>query len=1080
MKINKLGFFLYIIMFFSITFGANSNAFAASPNESSVCHSNSLQPYSFEICKEDVAFRIYFQFFPEIWTNAIFNFIKLNNAEEFINDPELVSNNQYLKFSYSFKEIFKQLENMVHIIFIIYFIYFTLINIIKSIENGNFLKSDWNIKDSIIGFGLSFLLLSKIGGVFIAQILLMIFVLAGNGLANFVFGYYLFSISEAFDIDNATDQAKTNYFEHNHFFANNYINDFTKINLCKQISEQYNIEMIGSDLDKAYFDENKACFISENKAIVNNIDTYVDPDFSKINPFIHYNTKRLFKTDDVKNSIISSINFNNTTNDYCSTKTFTPLFNCGTLNLTVPNIYNNVLINNFISQKFYDVTNNVISNLLSKDEIDYSLIYSGWLEIENYSKVQIEKIKSLSDDDILKKLDPSYVLAYRNIVEGDNSLLKETAYNYHQLVLNALMSGNLELSDENDNLKLTKSNISNFLSISDKTSDLALMIQEYLCLSDPKDLDNSFRFLKKINEGEDNQASNARCIDFKNNKVFGLKNDGTQYTNKELSTLKEELFEKIKKYHKSLIDEIYNKRTEVEKSYIKTIYTLSNQNELIELRKKGWLYYGSYIIALGKKADTNNINKINLLNSVYFKNENYNEKFISNDIYNLDYGYSKKYKELNSKSNLFSDLGKDYNTPSDYVDKRLWQKEILSNNSNEFLNGNFSITDYLILFINPVKPLKESLGIVDDSKILFSFDKGIIDKCSTDPTSCPMPTQNPFINLSNLGHYYINAAAGYFTAIAAPAFIMKSGKQNIIDKGSLIKDPLKKGGSIEDGKTIFKSKWKTFGLDIVTSILSTISFFVIIMLIVGLLFAYILPLLPFIYYMTGFLSLFTLFLSLMFLIILFSINLIRYNDNKREILNFITSHLLIILLKPIFMLASFIFIYAVFSVVIFFFNITVGYVISETQNTGTFLSILSSMISLFVMGVILYVIIDNMFTIMQNSYNNFFEIIEVRNAASDNATNNALKNSLSSDNLLQTVIGYQIFSSLTDKAKNQFGPSYGDIKKQAKQFSKNRLTLYESLLEKYGDDSSEEFLRMYKYHIQKDSRRYGKIDKEFE
>lgn len=1079
---NKI--FSSILLIFTLAF--SSFSIGAESQEESPCTSESLVPFSVEICKEDVSFRIFYQLFPELWENVIFNIYDFKNINELKNDPSLVSNNQYLKFSYSFKKIFEHFNTLIYLIVFVNIVYLSVVTIIKNMENGNFLESDWKFKDVFKGYASSFFMLIPVGGLFIIQIVLMFILLFSIALGNFVFGYILFETSEGYVKNDDGKNNNINHFEHNYFFSNNYVNDLTKINLCRQVSSQYNIQKIGSIIDQQEFAKNKACYIAEDKAKVDSFNITM-PDFKSDNPFLKYSTKKFMVSDTGSNLIASKLDFGALGSENCEISV--PVdsnYLCGELNITVPNIENNIIINDIVKYEFYKQASSVMIQLNSSD-FSEKIIYDGWINIENKIKSEIEKIKKENDNSLIKKINPQYVTSYRMLEESDYSMIQEVSYVYHQLILNYALSGKVEvtankkylfgfLDDFNFN---TNSNISNFKNILDESDDLALLIQEYNCLENSKDLNNSYSFLNKINGKSNNDASNARCIDFKNNRIMGLKPDGTTYDKSEIQSKKDEVIKEIKSKHKKLVNSIYQKRTNVEKSYLKSLFYLSNNKKLSSIRKKGWLAYASFILNINKEYEKNNINKIALLNSVYFQNENYNEKYISNDIYDLKLDYSKNYSEYN-KYNVFAELGKEYNVPSEFIDKKLWQKEILSNNVNEFNNGNFSIREYFNLIINPIKPLKEAMGIRND-EILLSFDENLNQLCSKDASQCPMPTQNPFIQLSNLGHYYINASIGYFTAITVPVLIIKKNKNDISKSGKYIEDPFDPlGGEISDKQkeknTNFNANKKQKALDFISQFLSFLNYAMVLMLIAGVIFAYVLPLMPFLYYMIGFLSYFILFFAMLFVILIFAILLIRYHESKKEIYGFMKNYLLVILFKPSFMVISFAFIFVFYTAVIFFINLTIGEILSYLETDGLIMSIFSSMISLFILSFILYIITNKIFDMFEEIYDHFFNILDISNSTQDSDAAQALKESSSTDGLIKAILGYSIFNSLTKKAQNyNFGKSYKLLKKEAEFYSSNRLDLLTELREKNPKMNITDIKKLYDDEIEKNPQLYGKI-----
>jgi hypothetical protein len=291
--------------------------------------------------------------------------------------------------------------------------------------------------------------------------------------------------------------------------------------------------------------------------------------------------------------------------------------------------------------------------------------------------------------------------------------------------------------------------------------------------------------------------------------------------------------------------------------------------------------------------------------------------------------------------------------------------------------------------VNPIGSIKKALGM-GDSGWFMDVDTDLAAICASNPVECPIPKQNPFIQLNAVGHYFITNATAYYTTVLAVSIIPHIySKRNT---SQLEQDELKsmyKDGTVgeisdvsdeaSDAAKKSKSIKKKFGIiDMLSAFIEFLNVFMFFILLSGIMMAYLIPLLPFFYFLIGFLNWFVLIIKLFFVAPVWAAYYINYEENKEKLNSFLKNQLLEVILKPLFMVASLIFIWSLYAALIFFINMTITPILKSLYTDGLIMSIISTIILSVLFLFIIYILTSKVFDILNDVYVKMFAAIESR------------------------------------------------------------------------------------------------------
>jgi hypothetical protein len=1063
---------------------------------------NEVSKFDYSICEDDISFRVFYEMFPTIWESSFFKFIELDHAGKFKDDPTFYQNTQSLKFSILFENIFSYFINISLMVIFSIIVYYSFIGLIKSLEDGEFLGRDWDIKDIIKSSLIVSLLLIPVGDIFFIHFLILLIVVCAISLANYMYGFYLSELASFGFDDIKSDVSKideSSMTGHNKFYAYSYINNLSKIETCKNQSTQFQIDKNSARFDTNLFNNTFQCLSPDDGVLtVDNSYNFEKNEFKKDTPsFFNYGfVDYLNEKGQVKTKTANSITFGSKYTENCI---IGEPYTCGSLNVVVPNFNNNELIKYFLYDEFDSIVFDVIKGIDINNSSNEKIINSGWESL--YAKT-IDLTKSYLDDnknDIDTKVDKKYIIAYRMIYEDSHKLLRELSYSYHQMIRNYFFIGNVELESKekftNDFvytrggtvIPISKTELSSridtksFISYYDQIKVLSYLAQEYTCLHNYNSKQDSYRFTQKIKNNMWNSSSSNQCIDYRDMSVFGLNDDGSIYNDKKTKKRRHEIREEFKKIHNVISLSIYKNLTSVENSFLDSMRILRDESIYKELRQKGWLSFATNLMKINESENIVNKLRTKLVNSSNFNKINYDEKMISNDVQELDDNLSEDYPNFINENNIWSKYYLEKDEIGNYLDISEWSNDLLTSNNTSFIDGTIGISDYLSIIVNPLKPLKEAIGL-QDGKYFLNLDENLKKDCIEDISKCPIPKNNPFIQLNKVGHYFIQTATSYYSMVISMYFITmpikafkkreylqnaQTGKKS--DANSITNEAKK---SIGNGSSK-SSSILGFLFDSLSSIVERLSSIMAIVLLLGLVLAYLIPVIPLIYYIVAFLSWFLLVIQILFISPIWVAYLLKSSDNKREINMFAVNYGLQILLKPLFMVISLVFIWSFYTVIVFFINITIFPLLMDLQMDGVILSIISSIILVTVLTYVLVVVTIRVFSLFNDLYDKIFEMLGINSQNGESNDSKGVVSSVTGSDLIQAFVGYQLYSSSVDKLSGiNMGSKFKDLKLAAKNHAINRVGLYDAIMKDPEIADSKKMEKYFEY-IKGNPKDYG-------
>lgn len=1026
---NKFKFISLIVFTLSFCF----NVSAATLEDCGTNNTNNVKTHDYSICEEDLSFRTLYEFFPDIWDESFFPIFELEYVENLSNDEDFLKKTQYLKFSNIFKKILTSILNISTFCIFLLIMYKSMIAIFNSLENGKFLGGRWKPSTAIKAGSITMFLLLPVGdGIMMINLIVLLLATLAISIANYFYGFYLSTIDVLSknttieqivnDKENKLKNKSTeDLIGHNAFYASYYLDNITKIEMCRQRTAQYLLEDKESEIHDYNIEQNFTCAAPET-----NVASYFytnKPNFSDFDyeSFIDYRMSKLTSVDDTDYMTTSSIMFSRDNTKEFNCREF-ETYECGEIKLNIPISKNNEIINVFLKNDFFNITNNTISSLTNDEGANYTSITSGWSAIKEAAINKITAAFNTDNDSIARK-----ILNEDGSIK-DNYLFKHTSYVYHTLILNSILVGHIDLQTKKyensvSNVFGSYTNIAPFLENYNDIKELAYLVQEYHCMVNSSDLDGTINLREKILNNAEIKKASFRCLSSKNLNninvdIFGTKlNEFAEggFTVSELKTKEDEIIN----LYNELKTKIYYHREAVEMAFIDSISEYSNSSFLVELRKKGWLTFGSYLLQLNKEININQGIKKGFVNNINFNISKINPKMISKDIYVEDEKKSSLYKELTERSNPILKLSGDTRVESSYyMDSSLKTKYALENHLDKDNSDTSVLMEHLKTFINPIGAIKDALGMTDNSGWLMNESIDYTALCETDISKCPIPKENPFIQLNTVGHYFVNNATAYFGAV----IILSSGSQLYQKTTNLEKRSYddvarnetagsfdKKAKEISDKrKSLKKTKNKYALLDLLSQFLSLMNTFMFFILLAGLVMAYLIPLLPFLYFLVGFLNWFVLVVKVFLISPVWAAFFINYDENKDRIIKFMKAQSLEILLKPVFLVCSMIFVWSLYSAIIFFINMTILPMLNSMTSDGFIMSMISGILLSVVFLFIIYIITSKIFDIMNEVYVKIFEAIEVQVSRDDEDNFN---------DLLQ----YFVAKELLESGKKGFG-----------------------------------------------------------
>ena len=357
--------------------------------------------------------------------------------------------------------------------------------------------------------------------------------------------------------------------------------------------------------------------------------------------------------------------------------------------------------------------------------------------------------------------------------------LKKVSYIYHQLILNSLTSGLSFQTYENDgfwnsvlslfreNFEKDYDNFNAFERDWSQVKSLAKKIQKNHCQLNSSNLNNSYMFLDRLNKSSFlGGGTSVRCVDFDSMQVYGVDSEGEPI--EKLVALKQSvnLVKEIEEDFKEITQEIFNRRVAVEMSFINSLREMQDENLLNDIRKRGWLTMPSYIMEFSKNIKVNNTYIKALIGSNGFKPLGMERNMVSYEIMGDPTIFNNAFISYTGLSNVFKMFIEQKKENNIYDNNATFTQSLIESDKEKFLRGDQNLTEYIFTTLNPIEPLKETIGL-DMVENLTDVDENLalIEECQKDIDKCPIPKKDPIVELNRYGHYLINNSLQYFAIL---------------------------------------------------------------------------------------------------------------------------------------------------------------------------------------------------------------------------------------------------------------------------------------------------------------------------
>lgn len=987
-----------------------------------------INAYSFEICKEDTSFNMVYSLLGFLYDEYVFplGYTKHINQEKTA-EVQAESTQYYQRFGIIFKDIFRAMNYITMVVLFFLLAYFSVAAIFNSAK-GDFLGETWDKQASLKRVMIGGILLTPINGISVIQILILNLSLISISGANFVVSGFLGfmennipEIAEEGEFDKVIDsEAETSiYFD----YALMDLKKLTKIAICRNRTSEYLLEK------KITTNDNMEDFIKCNSPSHDSI-----PIESEDSGFIRYQYINKYK--DQGNYFTGGINFGNTVGKTCN-RDFTEEYSCGGLNF--PNLS--------INLKDYEKNNYEVDRIILSiaNNIEYSTsmneqIFKEWKGFWKY----------LSEDSDYFK---------RKSIATKTSKRKIASYYFHQMIQThltvGLAFGNVEAVSNNGTVDVSLKNTNN-LPIKEKiqfANEIAKKIESLNCVGDFTKLIKTKNAAKKLKDKTDSTQVISECLYHNANgdiDVLGLINGELPYINQET---KEEDVAKIKQYIKDTIDDseieirkVVNKLYMIKKSVMDSFQasiehyerledTSSSHfknNILVQARQLGWGSFGSLMRRIIQEKDGESKLKKSLLEGVHYE-ENMTSSMVSLDIP----------QENRKYPNLKNDLDKMFN--SFYNNRKLNKIEDLS------------INKYLDSYIEQSQSLETGTGVSSDdffSKIMTSpvriietfktnlgmgkfSDKGneVLVECIKGNGQCGIPLIHPMETITKLGKDLIALSAGIFAFSITESMVMsKINEKRIENIDKETKEKEKSGGI--SGKKKRSSPLNKMGSigkllngNIFSYIVDILMAFFWMLMIIGFVAAYVLPLVPFFIFTIALIG---------WVIILFQILIIsniwivlffqpRSQGENREGIQAAYNATMQLLLRPALITASLILGWWLFSILIMVVNLSIGPLFATITSEEHLMGLINVTFGLSFYVIIIYIILRIAFKLIEELPKKVFAVLGVTAESEDQEQFR---------NLAEALIGYQVVQNVTkgsvQKSREKEKEIYKELKERRK------------------------------------------------
>lgn len=657
---------------------------------------------------------------------------------------------------------------------------------------------------------------------------------------------------------------------------------------------------------------------------------------------------------------------------------------------------------------------------------------------EKYSPIIIslkEKIKSNIENELKKDSD----------VSSDLDLKYNAVFIYHQYVFNNLMGayyredkpdrrgrGGSTISTNRENLSKPTSFAEEL--ISDFSAPAADYLEKSHCARFWEEVKNSRETMRKIKASMDVKSEKIENISMECLKIKSPEESDTGDFDIVFNTINNEFInadenpdfaenkafkDKAVEYHKSKIAPEAENLSKI-KQYTLALWffvareavlaSISDINkdaadEIIptQIRKQGWAGLGGYMLQIS--ANQQNANKMynQILENIEWGGE-YEEKesdFVNkkafknkgDDQSNVDNNYEKTFENMNWNSYL-----------SQTSKKLVNQSGVVETIEDDSIDIDFleNIEDMLTY---PMDYLEKASGIENNDRSL----REAIKECSSNGT-CKISEVHPLNALMQFGHELVTLSTTLLITEVVASSIASIDNE---DKSSgKITNKLK-----SFAKKISFISYLTGIASVVATVLEVLYPLTVTLLFVGILFAYIVPTLPYVAFTIVFINWIVLIVELMISMPIWLIFFVLTNKDGtaktdvKMLWNFYGQ----LLLKPAFVVISLIVGWSISSISLYIINMTLfSSSIGSSLNGSVFTGIIDLVMFYVIYIIIVFVLLRQSFSVINNLTDTMFQRINIQSTGDSN-----MIQQLDLEKVLQTAAITNVIENLSKNVKDQ-------------------------------------------------------------
>ena len=1042
---NKIATILMIFFVFAFSnVVAIEDSGSSTSTTSSVEHENCgldddglIDPFDHSICKDDIAFSVIFDNFRYVYEDYIFQIFDFDYLEDLSSLEEGVSSK--LRVSNLMSEIFITLVD-ISIVFIMgIIIYNIIIGIFSTLSDGEFMGRQFNTKKNLYYYLAGIFLLIPIGDFFVIHIIIFILITIAILPANFIYTYFLYSIMISMSpVSTDTAEIDDSQYNHNYFYAARQADFLTNMHLCKKMTSSYYFSDYRDRYTDLFLQDYNQCNTPQNSSFYydNVSGSRDDVDFLNYT----YAERDQFYGD-TGYGFYDSVEFGKfyhpescDNNDYGENLSS---FNCGQIKMAEINLQFMPDIK-IMQDEFIQSIRSTISSMVG-DNYNYDTVKNN---LESFLSSYRERMIEIDENGL------AYTSEVRDIA-GDyvSGITKDKVdvrivFYYHQALLNHLNIGTTiyepvysGTSDEGN--RIIYQNTSFF---DNAFSDLNRVSEDILnitCAPAIRDIKSTLDMVDA--EDVDSNEKSSICLNLSDGSVYGedmgyqdvddMEPEEVGALSGEIRNNIESLIDDSKNRYVAVIERIKNNRDTIERSLVQSIINLNLKdtneelNRLIKARQQGFMSFPSIMMMMDDYYSMQEKVRRDFAFS-YKTIRNYGDGNLismdqdpastATDEEDKD-GYKNNFESHKVNNDFLTDYKNQFYDPK-YVnaeDDRTMESIARDGNMLDFI-GN------MVDNLNPIKTLAGALNVQRDG--VFLDDEINYGEVCSDPSKfhlCPMPKTNPLVSFNEVGLTFFFqgvklTTVSFLPSITTWALNRKGAKFTRSNEGT----------NIGKGKNLSKKTGSGFSkvmdqfaeiLKLFSNLLLTIG---VVLMFLGLVLAFMIPLVPFIFLLINFIEWIILSFNLMITAPIFVSNLFNISQTEKEVSKFIKNSILSLVLRPMIIIISMIFLWSFYYIVIFFINLTIFDMMSEAFISDNLWVQLSAPIMFIVVFVlVIFIITRYVFVTIADIHEKIFDMIDVSSGGSSRDG--------SVDNILTFVAGKQIFQS-----------AYGSLKEQKSKIDK--------------------------------------------